>query len=71
MSVIELSELKYFWQQRAPAGHHLMHAIQSVMDKYQVSASDRVMIGSALQEFTDELLTVHERLTDSREKNPL
>jgi hypothetical protein len=62
MAVIELAELRFFWQQRAPAGHRLQHIIQRVADKYEFSADERIQIGKALQEFADELLAVHGRI---------
>lgn len=66
MSVIELSELRYFWQRRAPAGHHLMHMVQRLADKYEFTADERLQLGNALQAYSDELLAVHGRLEAAR-----
>lgn len=68
MAVIELAELRFFWKQRAPAGHRLQHIIQRVANKYEFSVDERIQIGNALQEFSDELLAVHGRM-EARNSN--
>lgn len=64
MSIFELAELRYHWQERAPAGRRLVHIIQILADKYEFTADERLNLGNMLQEFTDECLTVHGRLQE-------
>lgn len=68
MSVIEIAELRYHWQERAPAGRRMQNFLQILADKYGFTVDERVRLGNMIQEFSDECLAVHGRLEARRQE---